>query len=158
MKSLWILLLAWLPMSVGAGQRLDDSASPRREVAGQWEWAGGGRLFDLPQEKLNLAVARFPGVDVYLDLSAHLGQNARIYLSLPLQTPGLYSAGGLRLSWRGRGLFTEGSVTPGSRALLFSGLISQPSLRERLDFQIEMDMRQLMGELRFEPVYEIEVD
>lgn len=143
---------------VMAGERLDDTASPRQRVVASVEWAGEDKLSeDLSPDELNGAVARIDGLEVMLDTAAFVGQRAQIFLSLPIQIRGLRNTNGLRMEWRTRGTFQPGSVFPGNRFLIFNGVIPGPMLTDTLDIKVYFDTRETGTQIDFDPIYEIEV-
>ena len=150
----WFLLLcapwAW-------AQILDDSASPKQQYNIELEWQNNGNLFALSERELNQLIARVPNAEVRLNTRDFVGQSARIFLRLPQQIKGLGNSAGLKLEWRTRGNFLAGHTTPGNRALIFEGRVSDPLLIEFFTFTMNLDSRSLTGALRFEPIYEIEL-
>ena len=150
----WLLLLCapWV-----YAQILDDSASPKQQFNITLEWQNNGNLFSLSERELNQLIARVPNAQVRLDTRDFVGQAARIFLRLPEQIKGLGNSAGLKLEWRTRGNFQAGHTTPGNRALIFEGQVSDPLLIEFFTFTMNLDARSVTGALRFEPIYEIEL-
>jgi hypothetical protein len=139
------------------GERLSDALSPRQQVDIDLVWKDQTNLETLGDKAYNTVIARARNVDTRLDTSAYLGSRARIYLELPIQVRGLANPGSLELSWTTNGLFSPGRVTPGTRQLIFEGMITDPVMRDIFDFTFEVDARFLTQTLRLEPVYEIEI-
>ncbi len=152
---LCVLLPCLLCNSVLA-ERLDDRLSPQQELNFQLNWQARNR-FDLSDEQLNALVAQSNPIETRLDTSAYVGQNARIFLQLPVDIQGLKSLQGLRMSWTTRGRFADGSVTPGGRSLLFEGTITEAVMTDFFSYRFELDSRSMLHDLRFEPVYDIEI-
>lgn len=138
-------------------ERLDDSLSPRQQHNLQLEWKHRDDLEGKHIDQLTQVVATARNVDTRLDTSAYVDQQARIYLELPIQVRGLANPASLELSWTTNGLFNSGSVTPGTRQLIFEGRVPEPVMRDIFNFTFEVDARHLYQSLRLEPIYEIEV-
>ena len=136
--------------------RLDDSASPRRHLDLQPRWLHEEGVIG-SVERLNAMVANVPAVEVRLNTKPHVGKRGRIFLVMPPAVPGLASSGAMRLEWRTRGLFQEGSALPGEKRLLYDGPISQPTMTEHFDFSVYFDARHQSGPLRFDPAFELEL-
>jgi hypothetical protein len=150
-----IVALAALPLAA-ATIRLDDSASPKRRLDLKPRWVHEQGEIGSP-DRLNAMVANVPAVEIRLNTAAHVGKRGRIYLVMPAVVPGLMSPNAMRLEWRTRGVFQEGSALPGERRLLYDGPISQPSMNDHFDFNVFFDARQQAGALRFDPSFELEV-
>lgn len=149
-----IALLAVPSQTVHAG-RLDDSASPRQRIDAKprWQYSGEDAL---SQEKIGRMVVEVPNVEIRLDTSAWRGKAARIYLTLPTIVPGVQSPEGLRAEWRTRSGMLPGSLSPGSRTLVFDGIIERAQTVEFFDFTLYLDSRFTQRGIRFEPKFDIE--
>lgn len=141
-----------LPVSAA---RLDDSLSPRQNVDVIIDWRYNN-LENLDEEKFNALHSVVRNFEVRLNTAQYTGKQARVYLSLPVVIRGLDDPAGMRLSWSTRGVFSDGTVTPGTRSLLFDGVITSAVLIDILDFTIEIDGRSFINPITFEPEYEIE--
>jgi hypothetical protein len=148
-----LALLAAFP--VGAA-RLDDSLSPRQNVDVIVDWRYSNNLENLDEEKFNALHSVVRNFEVRLNTAQYTGKQARVYLGLPVVVRGLDTPSGMRLSWTTRGVFSDGTVTPGTRSLLYDGVISSAVLIDILDFTIEIDGRYFINPITFEPEYEIE--
>lgn len=140
---------------VGAA-RLDDSLSPRQNVDVIVDWRYSNNLDNLDEENFNALHSVVRNFEVRLNTAQYTGKQARVYLSLPVVIRGLDAPSGMRLSWTTRGVFSDGTVTPGTRSLLFDGIITSAVLIDILDFTIEIDGRSFINPITFEPEYEIE--
>ena len=147
-----LALAAALPVSAA---RLDDSLSPRQNVDVIIDWRYNN-LESLDEEKFNALHSVVRNFEVRLNTAQYTGKQARVYLSLPVVIRGLDDPAGMRLSWTTRGVFSDGTVTPGTRSLLFDGIITSAVLIDILDFTIEIDGRSFINPITFEPEYEIE--
>lgn len=154
------ILLAAAAMAAQAVERLDDSASPRSRVRAPVVLGEDGRPLQ-DSRNATRATVRFGRVDYKLSTARHAGRTARIYYVVPAAIPGLRSPSGLRVEWRGSGLFADGSAMPGERRLVWSGVVPGPWMTEGLDLTFHVDLRQL--QLRpnepfgFESYFEIEI-
>lgn len=152
-----LLLLAMAAAPVSA-VKLDDSMSPRQRADVQLQWT-----YDIPPNRrlslseLSALHARIPGFEVRLNTSAYVGRTVQIFLGMPVQVQGLKSPAGMRLEWQTRGLFAPGATQPGSRALLFQGVVPAAMMSEVFDFTIKIDGKTLDGRLQFEPQFELEI-
>ncbi|MGI9333567.1 MAG: hypothetical protein ACR2RL_10470 [Gammaproteobacteria bacterium] len=142
--------------STWATEQLSDLASPQQRVFANVEWAQPNRILGLSEDELHTIMGHVNGLEVRLDTSAFVGRQARIYLRLPLQIRGLRNAGGLRMEWDARDAFLDGSVIPGTRSLLFEGVVPGSLVRDILNITLHIDSRMVSRELNIEPVYEIE--
>lgn len=149
-------LLAVTPLA--AQQRLDDSLSPRQQVRANIEWAPSLQVLArgvLPDEiKLRGVIQN---LDIRLDTSAFVGQQARITMKIPLPVQGLANPAGMRVEWTTGGVFQAGEIVPGTEALVFQGLIKDDVLRDVINMQILLEPRAINGNVQFEPVFEIEL-
>lgn len=157
----WLLLLGMLVMPVLAqAERLDDSASPRSRVEAPLILANtGGLLQDNPDA--TQAIMKFGRVDYRLATAPYVGKQARIYYVLPASIHGLLAPDGVRLEWRGNGVFADGTAHPGDRVPVWSGRIDDVWMNEGLDLTMYVDLtaiRLSQGEsFGFESWFEIEV-
>jgi len=154
-----LLVLLCLPglQSQVLAERLDDSLSPRRQVDLDLAWQYPDNTDALSDAEFNSLTAQARNLDTRLDTSDYIGNEARIFLELPILVRGLGNPSSLVLSWTTGGLFNAGRVTPGNRQLIFEGQITQPVMRDTISFTFELDARYLHQPLRLEPVYEIEI-
>ena len=156
-KCLVFILVVFSTSSVvQAGERLNDSLSPKKQYDVALEWAHQGNVNQLSREDFFLLKARVNNVEVRLDTSEFIGQQADIYLVLPAQIDGLSSMGGMTLSWDTHGFFISGRTIPGQRSLLYRGTIDSEIMADILTFTIILDANHLIGKLRYATVFEIE--
>lgn len=161
-------LLLWLALCISAqacpvhsgSERLDDSTSPRSRVEAPVVLGNnGGLLADNPDA--TQAIVKFGRVDYRLATAPYVGKQARIYYVAPAAIPGLVSPSGLRLEWRGNGLFSDGSARPGERVLVWSGKVDDAWMSEGLDLTLYVELASIRlspGEsFGFESWFEIEV-
>ena len=149
-------LLAVLAAPVAAQTVLDDTASPRQQVAASFEWVEERPRPGVAAARLFLLQAQVNGVEYRLDTQAHQGQRVRIFLEFPRATAGLDHGRGALLGWRARGPFADGAVEQGGRSLVFEGVLDGPELRVDLDFTVTLDARDLTGPLQLAPLFVLE--
>ena len=139
-----------------ASTKLDDSLSPRQriDVVTHWLYDGVG---DWNADQINALVADVHAMEFRLRTAAFVGRNAEIYLSVPLQVPGLRSPTAMRVEWTTRGVFSPGAVVPGNRALVYRGKITAAVMSDFFDFRIYLDARNRERSIEFDPVFEIDV-
>jgi len=140
-----------------AAEILDDSRSPRQQFNVRFEWACQENLSHVSKDEFFLLKAHMPDVEVRLDTASYIGKRARIYLTLSQQIDGFNGSGGFLLTWKTRGLFASGSIIPGSRALIFDGVIDSTLMTDFFTFTLKVDANRLIGKLRYAPIYEIEL-
>jgi hypothetical protein len=78
---------------------------------------------------------------VKLHVAPWIRRTGRIYLMLPAQQPGAMNA-----SWSTQGRLLPGRLSSGTRALVYSGLITTPFIEDVLQLTLDVDgtqMRQL---------------
>jgi hypothetical protein len=155
MKFFTLICLAFAAALPVSAARLDDSLSPRQNVDVIIYWRYNN-LENLDEEKFNALHSIVRNFEVRLNTAQYTGKQARVYLGLPVVIRGLEDPAGMRLSWTTRGVFSDGTVTPGTRSLLFDGIITSAVLIDILDFTIEIDGRSFINPITFEPEYEIE--
>lgn len=156
MKFYMIACMALAAAVPANAAKLDDSLSPRQNVDVIVDWRYSNNLEDLDEERFSALHSVVRNFEVRLNTAQYTGKQARVYLGLPVVIRGLDDPAGMRLSWTTRGVFSDGTVTPGTRSLLFDGIISSAVLIDILDFTIEIDGRSFINPITFEPEYEIE--
>jgi hypothetical protein len=156
-RSLAVVLVTTLVQPVPA-ELLDDSLSPRQQLNLDFDWKDPLYSGTGTDNNFTAVVAHAYNVETRLNTAKYLGQRARIFLGLPINVRGLRNPDSLRMSWTTNGLFSDGSVTPGNRQLIYQGTISEDVMRDNFNFTFDMDGRDLNQTLRLEPVYEIEID
>ena len=139
-------------------ERLSDLGSPQQRVEATVEWKQSVGSEGLTRSELNAMLARMDNVEIRLDTTHFEGREARIFLALPAQIRGLQSPQDLRMSWTTEGLFESGSVIPGSRALIFDGIVPASTMVDRFDFVVEINASAVDYGLDFDPIYEIETN
>ncbi len=151
------LLLSLMAVQVRAETVvLDDSASPRQQISTEFRWLVERLDTNAPEDELFRLRGVVSGLEYRLDTSGFIGRRARIYLLFPEDTPGIERGGDARLSWRSRGVFTDGAVTQGERALVFDGVVESAQMSDTLDLTIDLDARALGGPFRLAPRFVLE--
>jgi len=149
------LLLAMMAAPSANAEALRYKSAKASEVllTPRWAFDGDG----LSAEQLNTLVAELKAAELRFDVSRHIKSRVHIYLAMPTLVKGLRGTSGLRVEWLARGQFQAGSVSPGTRALVFAGLVTSAELVGQFDFTLTIDARSLQGPLGFDPAFEIEV-
>ncbi|HXZ49026.1 MAG TPA: hypothetical protein VEG27_08395 [Usitatibacter sp.] len=153
-----LVLAAGLAMcsAAAASTRLDDSLSPRQRVETTTRWLYDG-VGDWTEDQMNALVAEVHAMEFRLRTAPYVGKTAEIYLSIPQNVSGLRVPTAMRVEWTTRGLFAPGSVTPGNRALVYRGKITEPVMSDYFDFRIFLDARTSERGIEFDPVFEIDL-
>jgi hypothetical protein len=138
-------------------ERLDDSLSTRQQFDVDLVWKERHNTENLDTRELNALIARARDVEIRLNTAPYIGQRGRIYITLPLNIRGTADSSALRMSWTTNGLFSNGSLTAGNRVRLFEGEITERVMTDVFDITFEIDARQVYNNLRFEPIYDIEL-
>ena len=143
-----------------AAERLDDSASPRSRVAAQIVLTNEGRSLEASTRPTS-ATIHFGRVEYRLATARYAGRQARIYYVVPALITGLRSPGGMRVTWRGDGVFASGTARPGERQIVWSGIVPGAWLSGTIELDSEVSLRELQlprdGSFGFESYFEIEV-
>lgn len=150
--------------SLAGVERLDDSASPRNLVNSPPMVSEQGLPLSqyLPGTPApQVGIVNFGRIEYKLATSRYIGKPARIYYVIPAVIAGLRSPAGLKVEWRGNGIFANGSARPGERALVWSGIVRDVAMTESLTLTMRIQLRELQlraGQgLAFESYFEIEV-
>lgn len=161
MKARFLLAAVALAALPALGfERLDDSASPRARVQPRSVLSDEGRPLAESRQPTR-AIVQVGRIDYKLATTRYAGRRARIYYALPAAIPGLRSPAGLRVEWRGDGLFADGNARPGERRLVWTGVVPGAWMTGALDLSYQVELRELQlqrdGQFGFEPYFEIEV-
>ena len=131
-----IACLAAAPAVAGT-TRIDDSATLpyTAPVVVQWEQPS-------PRAPVNNLMAGTLTLHVKLNVAPWLRRTGRIYLTLPAQQPGP-----LYVSWQTQGKLLPGTLTSGSRTLVYAGPITAPFLEDTLLLTLRVDGTKLQQQL-----------
>ncbi len=153
-------LLLFAASATAQTVRLDDSTSPRSRVAPQTTLTDEGRPLANSLEP-NTATVNYGRVEYRLATSQYVGRKASIYLVVPPFVPGLKAPAGLRVVWRGNGLFSSGTARPSERRLVWAGVMTGPFMQEALDLSLELNLRDIQlpsnANSGFEMYFEMEL-
>lgn len=127
-----VLSILALPAAVSP-IRLDDSLSQVFPPVAEWAWEPGS--IRSGNSRLSMKVA----VNVRLDTRRWVGSQARIFMVMPVEGAGPISA-----EWETLGRLLAGRLTPGERALVFSGSIPGPWLEDTMRVEIKADSRTMI--------------
>ncbi|HSD96927.1 MAG TPA: hypothetical protein VLB06_07280 [Sulfuricaulis sp.] len=151
------LLLGLLSLPAYSGTRIESLyvPGPNLELEGRWLSPYARASSDPAQASLFVAESAFKEMLLTIP-PAFIGKNVRIFLIIPPQTPGIAGPAGLEVQWRTQGVFLPGTARPGERVLFFQGVIQQSPLRDLIAYTFRVDARYNSGQIRFDPIYEIE--
>lgn len=125
---------------------VDDSATlVEHSVGMQWQ-------ADLGGPRSSTAVQGASRVQVVLNLAPWVGQQARLFMTLPPQPVQSVS-----VQWRGRGVLRDGLLRGGQRVLVYEGRIETAQLRDVLDVLVQADGRELASPQRLQFAFEIDL-
>jgi hypothetical protein len=160
LQALSLASLCWLPtQSRAISERLDDTASPRNRVVSQTVLGDQGRLLAQTASG-TLVTLKFGRINYKLATARFIGKNARIYYVVPLAIAGLRSPAGLKVEWRGHGIFSNGQARPGERSIVWTGTVHEAWMLEGLDVTMQVDLREINlppgANFGFESYFEIE--
>jgi hypothetical protein len=161
MRASWSIALATIlcaGTTVGyPAERVPSEFFPQRHLALQGQWANPRFTGDIDADSRVVAVYNDIELRLFIPPAfASPPQQAQIFMTMPVQIPGLDVGGGLEFSWVTRGRFLNGTARPGDRVLIFEGLVSEPVLTDFLNLVITIDARRMLGAVRFDPLFEIE--
>ena len=88
---------------------------------------------------------------VHLNVLPWLHRMGRIYLSLPMQQPGP-----LRVTWTTQGRLLPGTVSSGSRTLVYAGPITTPFIEDNVQFTVAVDGRRVLQTYRVNFQFEMD--
>ena len=160
---LWPILAISCLCAVGlplhAAQRLDDSASPRQVVSTIAITDGQGNPLDGMRPPTEILL-HYGAIEYRLATAAYVGKQARVYFVIPPYIPGLQNPAALLAQWQGSGDFRDGSARPGTRALVWAGMVRAPWLTGALQLTYRIDPRHMQRHFGtgpgIEPYFEIE--
>ena len=134
-------------LAAAATTRIDDSATLpyAAPLMVQWEQPS-------PRGARNNLMSGTLSLRVRLNVTPWLKRTGRIYLTLPAQQPGP-----LLVSWETQGRLLPGRLTSGSRALVYSGLITAPFLEDTLQLTLRVDGT-LLGQQLYHVSFNFEMD
>ncbi len=151
------LLIGLLSLAAAAGTRIESLYVPGPNLDLQARWLTPNTRASTDPARANLFVAESPFTEMQLTIPAtFIGKNVRIFLIMPPQTTGIAGPAGMEVQWRTQGVFLPGTARPGERVLFFQGIIQQSLLRDLIAYTFRVDARYTSGQIRFDPIYEIE--
>ena len=156
MRPALLLLLCLSVAPPASAERLDESLSIQQQFDLDLNWKQPHNTGQLDKRELNALTARARHVEIRLNTAAYVGQNGKIFISLPINIRGTADSTALRMSWTTNGLFSSGAVTAGNSSKLFEGEITEPVMIDVFDITFDIDARQVYNDLRFQPVFDIE--
>jgi hypothetical protein len=130
--SFCIIWLAALPAAAKT-TAIDDSGTLPHDAALTMRWREA-----TPRGPNAMAMVGTLSLRVKLNVSPWMRRTGRIYLALPVQSPGAMSA-----SWSTQGRLLPGRVVAGSRTLVYSGPITTPFFEDNVQLTITVDGRRM---------------
>lgn len=127
--------------------RVDDTGTVVLDPVLEMQWLPAGR------QATSSVVSASTRVSVQLNLQAWSGRKGRIYMLLPKS-----SGPTVRASWRTGGTLLPGALLSGERALVYSGPVATPILRDLIEIKLETDGVRLAQPEALSFAFEIEVD
>ena len=142
------LAVAGIAPATAATYLVDDGASAPQESTAllRWRQIAPSRSND---NTLEGAIA----VVVRLNLAPWMKRSGRVFLVLPEQ-----GTAPVRVTWTTQGRLLPGSISPGTRVLVYAGPITAAILEETLTLRIEADGSRLPGMQRLKFHFEIDVE
>lgn len=155
-----LLLSAILLGSVAAAQaeRIEHQYFPNPHPEFQSRWAMPFPHGRADPELANRIIATSQPTEVRLMIPApYAGREVRLFLSVAPIVPGLRGGrGGLEIEWTTEGALRPGRARPGDRTIVFEGVAPSGMLVDHIHYVVQIDDRDVDGELHVEPVFEIE--
>jgi hypothetical protein len=140
------------PAANAAEFKLDDTLSPRTHVSIQSVVGADGRpLMDNPDPQL--AIIRYGPVHYRLNTAAYVGKQATVYYTFPMENLGPNSPSSIEAQWKVQAPFTSGSVRPGQRFAVWSGIVTSAMLEPIFDLALHIHLSQWRGHGRFAPKF-----
>ena len=128
-----IICLAAVPPADARTTVIDDSATLPYNAALALHW----QQLE-PRGHVNHLMVGTLQLRVRLNVAPWLRRTGRIYLVLPAQQPG-----GMTATWTTHGRLQPGTLTAGSRALVYSGLITTPFIEDVVQLTLTVDGRRM---------------
>ena len=91
-------------------------------------------------------------VQIRLNTQVHIGQTGRIFMVLPAQ-PGSQ----VNVQWQTQGMFINGQLLSGSRALVWQGKITSSRLEDVMSIRVQTDGRSLQSQQALRFHFELDV-
>lgn len=161
MRGCWSVAFATILCAGTTGaypaERVRSEFFPQRQLVLQGQWANPRFTGDIDAD--SRVVAGYNDIELRFFIPPAFTsppQQVQIFMSVPVQIPGLDVGGGLELSWVTRGRFLNGTARPGDRVRIFEGLVGEPVLADFLNLTITIDARRMLGAVRFDTFFEIE--
>jgi hypothetical protein len=152
MRTLWLLLSSIALAAAAAAQSrtvaIDDSGTLPYDTPLNLKWQ---QL--TPRGTAGNNMTGTLSVRVRLNVAPFLRHNGRIYLVLPAQPPG-----SMTVSWVTQGRLLPGTLTPGTRALVYSGPITTPFIEDVLQLSLVVDGTKIQPQQQYHVNFNFEMD
>ncbi|MEH6414659.1 hypothetical protein [Pseudomonas sp. CGJS7] len=143
-----LALLAAAFAAPAATHRVDDTGSVVLAPNVQMRWDS-----PLPGGGAGSGVTGVLDVALRLNVAAWRGRVGRIYMSLPASP-----SGSLNVAWTAQGRLLSGQLRAGERGLVYSGLIPDAALEDRLRLTLHTDGQRLQRAETLNFTFEIDLD
>lgn len=146
----WLALLVGVLVCHAAGaatHRVDDSGSQVQGPSLRMKWDE-----PVPQAGARAMVSGATTVLVRLHLAQWRGRQGRVYMTLPAQSAGEFTA-----TWTTRGVLLPGALRAGERALVYAGPIQTELLEDTMRLLIQADGQRLTRAEQLDFSFEIDL-
>ena len=141
-----IALLSAASWASAATFLLDDSQSQVLDPQVSLQWRS------ISPAKGDHQVMGNTRVQIRLNTQTYVGQTGRIFLALPAQ-PGAQ----VNVQWQTQGMFINGQLLSGSRALVWQGKITSSRLEDVMSIRVQTDGRSLQSQQALRFHFELDV-
>jgi len=154
----WVLSLSLITLPALAGTRIESLYVPGPNLDLKARWLVPSSRMSSDRARANLMVAESTFTEIVFNIpSEFVGKNVKIFMIMPPQTVGMVGSTGLEVEWRTQGVLLPGKLQANEKVLFFEGVIPKSPLRDWIAYTFRMDARYTLGDVRFDPVYEIEL-
>lgn len=126
---------------------VDDSGSQVQDPSLRMKWDDA-----VPQAGARAMVSGTTTVLVRLNLAPWRGRQGRVYMTLPAQSAGPFTA-----TWTTRGILLPGALRAGERALVYAGPIQTELLEDTMRLLIQTDGQRLARAEQLDFSFEIDL-
>ena len=127
---------------------IDDTATLPYNANASLQWQALA-----PNRAANNLMDGTTTLQVRLNVAPWLNRNGRIYMVMPAQQPGP-----VQVAWTTQGRLLPGQMTSGTRALVYSGPISAPTINEVMTLKLIVDGTKMWQSYQLKFHFEIDED
>ena len=152
MIAAWLRLVAAAAMAMASGMAgaktsiVDDSGTLPYNANAPLQWQALS-----PRRTANNLMDGATTVQVRLNVAPWLNRRGQIYMVMPAQQPGP-----IQVAWTTQGRLLPGQMISGTRALVYSGLISAPVINEVMTLKLVVDGRRMQQAYQLNFHFEID--